>query len=159
MNKKIKCTNQKQLTGLLCCAFLVGLPQTAASQIYRWTDQNGKTVVSDTPPPSGAAKKISKGGDSAPVSQPAPPSAKPSLTPDVEKKVRDKEKQEKEADAKRQKAIAEYCESASQRLAQLQSGERISLTDKSGERYFMSDQQRAEEISKMRAGMQEQKCP
>ena len=139
---------------------LAALAQTASAQIYRWTDETGRVIVSDTPPPKAKTQKIGKA-----VAEPEPakegaeaPSAKPVLSPDVEKKVRVKEKADKEAEEQRLKAIAEYCESARDRLAQLQSGERIGLRDKAGERYYMSDQQRAEEISKLTSGMQAQKC-
>lgn len=143
--------------------FFVGLmavAQTASAQIYRYTDETGRVVVSDTPPPKGKSQQLSR-----PVPQAEAPkdgaedqSAKPALSPELEKKVRAKEKADKEAEEQRAKAVAEYCESAKERLAQLQSGERIGLRDKSGERYYMSDQQRAEEISKLTSGMQTQKC-
>lgn len=139
--------------------------QVATAQIYRWTDSTGKVIVSDTPPPGGKGKKIGK-EVSAPVNtpeegaeEPKAPKAKVALDPEVEKNVREKERQNKAAEEERKKAVAEYCDAAKDRLAQLQSGERIALRDKAGERYFMSDEQRAADIAKVRSGMAEQKCP
>lgn len=139
---------------------LVAVAQSASAQIYRWTDETGRVIVSDTPPPKGKTEKIGKTAPQPEATKEAAEGqgAKPALAPEVEKKVRVKEKADKEAEEQRLKAIAEYCESAKERLAQLQSGERIGLRDKAGERYYMSDQQRAEEISKLTAGMQAQKC-
>lgn len=158
--------NRGRFTGygksLLFFAVLMAIAQVASAQIYRWTDSTGKVIVSDTPPPSGKGKKISKEA-SAPVDMPEEgteePKAKVALDPEVEKRVREKERQNKAAEEERKKAIAEYCEAAKDRLAQLQSGERIALRDKAGERYFMSDEQRAADINKVKSGMAEQKCP
>lgn len=158
--------NRGRFTGygksLLFFAVLMAIAQVASAQIYRWTDSTGKVIVSDTPPPSGKGKKISKEA-SAPIDVPEEdaeePKAKVALDPEVEKRVREKERQNKAAEEERKKAIAEYCEAAKDRLAQLQSGERIALRDKAGERYFMSDEQRAADINKVKSGMAEQKCP
>jgi glutaredoxin len=57
------------------CAILVILAvasSTAAAQIYRWTDQNGKVHISDTPPPPGA-KNVQK--RPATAAQPSEPDA------------------------------------------------------------------------------------
>lgn len=147
---------------LLFFAVLMAFAQVATAQIYRWTDSTGKVIVSDTPPPAGKGKKIGK-EISAPANTPEEgaeePKTKVALDPEVEKKVREKERQSKAAEEERKKNVAEYCEAAKDRLAQLQSGERIALRDKAGERYFMSDEQRAADISKVKSGMAEQKCP
>lgn len=55
------------------CAILVILAvasSTAAAQIYRWTDENGKVHIGDTPPPPGA-KNVQKRPASA--AQPGEP--------------------------------------------------------------------------------------
>lgn len=147
---------------LLLFAVLMAFAQVATAQIYRWTDSTGKVIVSDSPPPGGKGKKIGKeasvpSGSSEESAD--EPKEKVALDPEVEKKVRDKERQNKAAEDERKKAVAEYCEAAKDRLAQLQSGERIALRDKAGERYFMSDDQRAADINKVKSGMAEQKCP
>lgn len=57
------------------CAILVVLAvasSTAAAQIYRWTDENGKVHITDTPPPPGA-KNVQK--RPATVGQPSEPDA------------------------------------------------------------------------------------
>ncbi|HET6718033.1 MAG TPA: DUF4124 domain-containing protein [Rhodocyclaceae bacterium] len=147
---------------LVFFAVLMAIAQAASAQIYRWTDSTGKVIVSDTPPPSGKGKKIAKEAGSpaeAPAEGVEEPKAKVALDPEVEKKVREKERQNKAAEDERKKAVAEYCDAAKDRLAQLQSGERIALRDKAGERYFMSDEQRAADIAKVKSGMAEQKCP
>lgn len=46
---------------VLCLALCCGLAQ---AQTYRWTDANGRTVVSDTPPP-GQARNVARVGGAA----------------------------------------------------------------------------------------------
>ncbi|WP_051295289.1 glutaredoxin family protein [Azonexus hydrophilus] len=46
---------------VLCLALCCGLAQ---AQTYRWTDANGRTIVSDTPPP-GQARNVAKAGGKA----------------------------------------------------------------------------------------------
>jgi hypothetical protein len=62
------------------------------------------------------------------------------------------EKAEKEQRASTQKQ--EDCETARRALQVLESGERLALRDSKGERYFMDDAQRAQEIAKARESVQ-----
>ena len=161
MNIKLKnCTNYK-VSGLLTIILLAfSGSQIAEAQVYRWTDDAGRVVVSDTPPPSGKGQKIGKAPESQGMTKESGDGKKAaaSLDPEVAKKVKETEKKEKDAEEKRQKEVEAYCGATKERLASLQSGERIQVREKSGERGFMNDQQRAEEINKAKASMAEQKC-
>lgn len=62
------------------CAILVVLAvasSTAAAQIYRWTDENGKVHIGDTPPPPGA-RNVQKRPATAAQPQTSEPEAKKS---------------------------------------------------------------------------------
>ena len=50
---------------------LLGLAGSVAAQSYRWTDSQGRTIVSDTPPPAGVGE-VSVRGKAAPVAAELP---------------------------------------------------------------------------------------
>ena len=50
---------------------LLGLAGSVAAQSYRWTDSQGRTIVSDTPPPAGVGE-VSIRGKAAPVAAELP---------------------------------------------------------------------------------------
>lgn len=126
------------------------------AQIYQWKDENGKTVISDKPP-SGNVRSARKIDAEAPATNAAPQKSMADREMDFRK--RQQETQEKTAQAqKEQQAAAEKkdnCEKVRRYLASLESGERIALRDDRGERYFMEDAQRQQEIAKTRQTAQE----
>lgn len=151
----------------LCLPLVVG----AQSQ-WSWRDAQGRVQFSDRPPPQGTPEKdiLSRPGASkrAPVqvipfgqaaSAPAAaaaPAAKAS-TPQERVAANDKARQaaEKEAQQKAQErreaqARAENCQRARMQLAGLESGARVSTLNERGERVFMEDAQRNQEIARMR---------
>ncbi|MDR1934659.1 MAG: DUF4124 domain-containing protein [Candidatus Accumulibacter sp.] len=134
---------------LLLAALCVALP--ASAQIYQWKDPSGKTVISDKPPAAGIPlqKKI----DAPSPAQTGSP--QPSLTDrDLEFRKRQLESQEQAEKAEKEAAAAakrnENCQVARQQLQTLESGERIALRNDKGERYFMDDARREQEIAKVR---------
>jgi glutaredoxin len=54
------------LLAITLCAFAVG----AGAQVYRWTDAQGRTHITDTPPPA-SAKSVTKGGAATAATSPA----------------------------------------------------------------------------------------
>ena len=139
---------------------------TALAQQYKWIDENGRTRYGDVPPPGVKATPL-RGVPSAPPPAPAPAAKdgkaaskdakKGPLTPaeqDAEfrkrqleaSKAREKEqKAEKEAADKK-----ENCERAREQVASIDSGQRIQRTNAQGERYYLDDDQRAQEAAKAR---------
>jgi hypothetical protein len=139
---------------------------TAHAQAYKWVDKNGRVGYGDTPPPGAKATPL------RPVAPPAsaPPAAasgkeakddknvkKGPLTP-VEKELefrrRMKEAQEAAAKADRERKAAEEakvnCENSRQSLRTLESGQRVMRIDSKGERYYISDAQREQDIARAR---------
>ena len=136
-------------TALLVAAFSLALP--AGAQIYQWKDENGKTVISDKPPVGYVRQQ--KRVESAPVA--AGSAGQKSLGDrDMEFRKRQKEAQELSEKSKKEEASTsekqENCGKANRQLQMLESGERIALRDGKGERYFMEDAQREQEIGKVR---------
>lgn len=147
--------------------FLVALAFAGAAQaqLYKWVDKDGRTRYGDTPPPGVKATVMGE-----PASGVAPPSAqgaakdakKGPLTPAEQEQEYRKRQQEAKKDSEKQgqeskekAAKAEDCARSKEYAAALESGQRISRTSPSGERYFMDDDQRAQELAKTRQTTQQ----
>ena len=160
---------------LLSAAFAViftALP--AEAQIYKWTDANGKTVVSDKPPPGQLPHQRTevktqnpppaqlpqqdteeKAKNDSPSEPNATPKEKSWTDRDLEFRQRQMERAEKEEKAKKEAAEAaskkENCDKARRRLQTFESGQRVAMLNDKGERYFVEDEQRAQDIKKTRS--------
>ena len=140
----------------IALAVAVLLAATVANaEIYQWKDKNGKTIFSDKPPAENVVeqKKV--------VSDPSTAgAATPKTTADreLEFRKRQKESQDSSEKAKTEAAAAaekqENCVRTRRYLTTLESGERVSLRDDKGERYFMDDAQREQETAKARQELQ-----
>jgi hypothetical protein len=141
------------------------------AQQYKWKDSRGRTVYGDVPPAGVNAVPL-QSARTAPAASAAPAAtedgakaaAKPSkpLTPaeqEMEFRRRVKEAQEAAAkQAKEQQAERDRqqtCELAREQERTLASGQRISRVDDKGERYYINDAQRAQELSQARRSMSE----
>ena len=128
---------------------------SATAQIYQWKDENGRTIISDKPPVGHVRqqRKI----DSEPATTAANPQ-KSAADQEMEFRKRQKESQEKAAKSEKEQAASaekqENCNNLRRQLASLESGERIARRDDNGERYFLEDAQREQEIAKVRQSMQ-----
>lgn len=125
------------------------------AQIYQWKDENGKTVISDKPP-AGAARASRKIDAEAPAANAAP--QKTTADREMDFRKRQQESQEKAEKAQKEQVAAgqkkDNCERARRYLQSLESGERIVLRDGQGERYYMEDAQRQQEIGKAQQTVQ-----
>lgn len=154
---------------LLAAAALLALSALAQAQ-YMWIDEKGVKQLSDRAPPASVPlKNILKAPPGAASATTVPvetvgvvatqaakpkPTAAPTLADrnaDYRKRARDnlereqKEKNESMAEADR----ADNCASARSAKQSIDSGARIGIQDKNGERGFMSDEQRAAESKKI----------
>jgi hypothetical protein len=142
------------LTFALCTCSLSYAGQTP----YVWFDEKGIKQYSDMPPPVSVptSRILKHPGASSPA---APTAAEADTTPatasataaekNAEFRKRKLEQAEKEKKATEETKLAadktRYCERAQEYSKALDSGERISRTDKNGERSFLTDEQRAHE--------------
>ncbi len=147
---------------VLAIGLLLAFAAAASAQMYRWVDKDGRVRYSDTPPPAGIKGTTLQ---QAPSTY-APPAAsdaaakdanKGPLTPaeqeaDFRKRQLDAQKaREKEEQASRDAQAKQYnCARAKDSLAGLESGQRVSRTNASGERYYIDDAQRDAEIARAR---------
>lgn len=141
---------------LLFCVAMTSVPATA--QVYQWKDADGKSVITDTPPPGAKSRQISKAAP-AEVPKANAGSNDAGKKPESKKTAVIKTPAEQAAEEKRQSELKEYCDSARSRLTELDSGMRIGAMDAKGERYVLTDEQRSTEGAKLRRGMQDAKCP
>ena len=118
------------------------------AQTYQWKDSQGRTVISDNPPPSSVRQAKTVSTD--PVKEPTKSLAERDMN--FKKRQQDSkekaEKDNKESTAKTE--LKENCQRARQQLVALESGQRIASTDLNGERRFMEDAERQKEIERAR---------
>ena len=127
----------------------------ANAQIYQWQDENNKTVISDRPP----VGKVKGAREVAAEAAPTNGAASTTLADrEMEYRKRQKETQEGAEQAAKDQRLAaqkqENCESARRSLKILESGERVAMRDSKGERYYLDDQQRAQQIARSRQDVQ-----
>ena len=152
---------------------LTSVMSASALAQWQWVDNTGRKVFSDTAPPPGIPEKniLKQPGAKATVVTPAAPTdaedkAKTSATPspalspastgkdealETRKKQADEaEKAEKKAAADRlAKARADNCAQAKQGKATYDSGVRVVITNAKGEREFVDDAKRAEQVKRL----------
>ncbi len=127
---------------------------SAQAQTYQWKDKNGRTVISDTPPPGSA--KSSQISDAAPAAPAATTTEAPKTLAekDMEFRKRQQEAKDKaEKEAKEQAAAAEKrenCERARRNLAALESSQPLASIDENGQRKSMDNGMRQQEIERAR---------
>lgn len=145
--------------GLMLC---LALP--ASAQLYKWVDSNGKVQYSDKPPPSNIKTEKLRNPAPAPSAPAASEStggakkdgakAGPKTLAEREQAFRQRqldaakargEEGQKQAEASER---AENCRRAKAALTNLQLGGRQMRIDDKGERYFLDDQQTAQETAR-----------
>jgi hypothetical protein len=143
-------------------AILLASCAGAALAQYVWLNDQGVKQYSDTPPPAsvpnskilkaprgavqpGAPAKVAE--ETASEGDAAKKGPQTTAEKNAEYNKRKTEKAEKDKEAEQKEKLAadkkKNCEQASNYKRALDSGERISSMDKAGERYYLSDEQRA----------------
>jgi hypothetical protein len=160
----------RKILFILLATFAAGAAQ---AQIKCWTDVNGKRGCGDTPPP-GAKVTVVRGTTAEPAPAAASKDAKkdakkdgkdakkgPMTAAEKEKDYRERQKEAEKAAAKADQekkdlaAKAEGCERSKEYLRTLESGQRIARTNPSGERYYLEENQIAQEVAKARESMKQ----
>lgn len=158
------------MTMKLALVFALGIASTAAiftahAQTYQWKDSNGRTVISDTPPPGVVKAQRTVGGLPATAEESAKPAEKLADAPkstaekDLEFKKRQQESKEKAEKLAKEQATAtekrENCDRARRNLATLESSQPMVTVDESGERKIMDTSLRDQEMERARRFMAE----
>ena len=136
----------------------------AHAQVYQWKDANGKTIVSDTPPPGGVKASRSFGGSpSMSIEKPAAtsdanaPKSMADKDADFKKRQQDnKLKSELKAkDEEFAKEKQQFCEQARRQIATMEAKGPVATVNEKGEQQLMNADQRMEEIERVRKQMAE----
>ncbi|MDE2453865.1 MAG: DUF4124 domain-containing protein [Burkholderiales bacterium] len=141
-------------------ALLLAMSGAAQAQ-WKWRDSSGRITLSDLPPPHEIPDKdiLQRPVPASHTMVAAPaasaPSAPQALTP-VDKELEARRRaaeEEKKAQAqasadKLAQAKAQNCREARRQLATLQSGQRIARVNAQGEREFLDDAARAQEVQR-----------
>lgn len=148
--------------GLACMLAIIAAPALAQ---HVWLDEKGVKQYSDQPPPAGTpASRVLK----SPGAMPAAPSsaavpAGPTLAErnaDFEKRrIERAERERKESEqAAMDKENKRNCEQARAYGRALANGGRIARTDANGERSYLTDAQRAEEMAHVQRALEQCKA-
>lgn len=166
-------------TTIAVALVLAGLTSTPSEAQWAWKDGNGRLVYSDRPPPSDIKPaSIVRQPNTQALANPAPASGplddaakadgksaegKTAPAPDAPKTVAERDmefrKRQQERAENEKKAAEEHnksatktaeCERARGYMKSLDDGIRIARTDASGNREFLTDEQRAAEADRTR---------
>ena len=149
--------NVRSMLRLAACALLfAALPASAA--MYKWTDENGRVVYGDTPPPGVKAERISS------TLPPADPNAvRDMAAKDAELKKRQQERQDQDAKAQKAeadaKAKAERCAQLEGRIKGLKSEGPLYHFNEKGERVYYEPVERDKEAADGEKQMRTLECP
>ena len=132
---------------------LLALSAGAAAQQFKWVDRNGRTQYGDVPPPGVKATPLR-----APARPAAAPPGKSAPASLAEREAEFRKRREEAAKSEQKQAQAlqeaqakkENCARAQASLRTLEAGGRIQRTGANGERYYLEDQQIAQETVKAR---------
>lgn len=147
----------------LFALFCVAAP--AQAQLYKWVDSNGRVQYSDRKPSDGKQSQEVKSTVSSVGSQSGGGGAAAGgkSASELDRDFQKRRQELAEAQQKQQKSAAEQqsqsdsCDAARRNLAALQSGQRISRYDLSGEKSYLDDAGRAKETERSRQ-IVEQNC-
>lgn len=144
------------VAGLAVILSLLVSPPLLA-EIYKWTDENGVTHYTQTPPPSGQEAEI----EDLPEASPGQGLGEPGDASDSEPGTQSE--QPSAADLQRQRLATqarltaeEYaanqamCEEARQELAEIEPSRRVYYTNEDGETVRMDDEERVNEVKRLR---------
>lgn len=146
---------------LIVAFFIISLiwltPATARS--YRWVDENGVTIYSQSPPPSGTAASVIK---------PPPPAATPPgetmdklkarlKAMDEENKKADETKDKEKEEAERAETDKKNCQRAAANLKTLEEHARVKMKMNDGSYKMLPDETRTANIKKIKQYL-EKKC-
>jgi hypothetical protein len=155
-----------RLLGIACIGFSFLLAALPAQAQWKWKDSKGTIVVSDTPPPRTVperdvlqrpelvARRPAQGAVPAADPASAAVTAKAKVDPELEARRKRTEQEQAERhkvdEEKVSTARADNCKRAREQLATLDSGARLVRTNERGEREFVDDKERADEMQRTR---------
>ena len=149
----------KTRTGLaiaLCAVSLAALPASAA--LYKWTDENGRTVYGDTPPAGVKAEKVN-----APTSPANPNAVRDMAATDAQIKARQRARAEEDAKAEKAQADAkaklERCAQIRGNIETMRSSAQVYKFNEKGEKMYLEAPEREKSIADSENLLRNLNCP
>ena len=150
----------------LLLALMLTLPATA--QIYSWTDKDGRVHYADLPPPTGevktlrgpaqaASERAADESDNGAAAQTADGDLDPGTALREPGATEGESAARATANEAREVERQRFCTQARGQLVALKSGQRIARMNADGEREFLDDAARSEEIARLEQQI-EQNC-
>ena len=131
-----------QMKRLILAALVLAVAPATLAQLYKYTDKDGKTVYSDTPPANVDSKQI-RVQTAPPTPTDAPPKAAAAAAKDKDPDKGRKEKSDAgkkaEDEARRKADNAERCANARENLRVAESGRRQTRLSSKGELEYLED--------------------
>lgn len=144
---------RQTLISVLLCALITGSAITSWAATYKWTDENGQTIYSQTPPPKGTqgVERIKgpprSSADSKTSSQKTKEDAAAFSERQDEKKTADQDqKKMQQAEAERRK----LCEQMRQDVDTLTNKPVVRRANENGEPVVLTAEERETEVKEMR---------
>jgi hypothetical protein len=139
----------------LCTLALAALPVAAA--LYKWTDENGRTVYGDTPPAGVKAERVNA------AAPPADPNAvREMATKDAQIKARQRTRAEEEAKAEKAQADAkakgERCAQIRGNIQTMRSGAAVYKFNEKGEKIYLEGPDREKSIADSQKLLRDLNC-
>jgi hypothetical protein len=140
----------------LCTLSLAAAPVLAA--LYKWTDENGRTVYGDTPPAGVKAEKVN-----APTSPADPNAVRDMAAKDAQIKARQRARAEEDAKAEKTQADAkaklERCAQLRGNIQTMRSGAAVYKFNDKGEKIYLEAADRERSIADSETQLRNLNCP
>lgn len=136
----------------ILAASLVLACGSAAAALYKWVDEKGVTHYTEEPPPDRKATKIEIRSD-APAAKPETSESWKDKEVEFRRRKLERERSEEAADARAKNAAAQRqnnCLRAREALEVLAPGHPVYRVNEKGERVYMEDAQREEQVKRWR---------
>lgn len=135
-------------------ALLMGalLFHNASAEMYKWTDKNGETHYTQTPPPPETKGEDIEADISLSTGKASSNTAKPDETVKPEEKTEPEKVEDKKTDKEKAKASEkehrDFCNNQKDALQQLNTNSLVKWRDEKGE-HFLSADEKAEKIKQL----------
>jgi hypothetical protein len=140
----------------LCTLSLAAAPALAA--LYKWTDENGRTVYGDTPPAGVKAEKVN-----APTSPADPNAVRDMAAKDAQIKARQRARAEEDAKAEKTQADAkaklERCAQLRGNIQTMRSSAAVYKFNDKGEKIYLEAADRERSIADSETQLRNLNCP
>ncbi len=145
---------RRQVT-ILCLVGLTAVGTVAQAAMYRWVNEQGVTVYSQTPPPSGHATRIPP-PPPPPQGAPTAPSLQEQLNQIDKQNAERREREAKEAKLRQRQAVIDAnCEAARHNLQVLQGPARRNFAGEDGTYQHFTDEERQQRIQEAKDQIKE----